>query len=48
MNLNRVLATLHNIHGIQNGITWIISAFQYKKKGLELNYMDFNIILVPL
>jgi hypothetical protein len=35
MNFNRILMTLHNKHGIQNGITWTISDFQ-QKKGLEL------------
>jgi hypothetical protein len=35
MNFNRVLMTLHNKHGIQNGITWTTSDYQQKKR-LEL------------
>jgi hypothetical protein len=30
-DFNKVLVTLHNKHGIQDGITWTISDFQKQK-----------------
>jgi hypothetical protein len=35
MDFNRILVTLQNKHGIQDGITWTTNDFQ-QKKGLKL------------
>jgi hypothetical protein len=35
MDFNRILMTLQNKHGIQDGITWTTNGFQ-QKKGLKL------------